>query len=141
MTRHYDLRCNDVARQLLYFVQAFNYTLYHFCCLYKDYVGSLGEVSEIIYLMKAKNLISAEMREMCEKCIKCVYFMKTADFHSNMLVSWELVTESYHGRSMKCMFFSLKCTHFNEIRAFCHELHDRKTLCRFGDSLVLFSEL
>ena len=27
---------------------------------------------------------------------------KTADFHSNLLVSWELVAEGYQGRSVKC---------------------------------------
>ena len=27
---------------------------------------------------------------------------KTADFHSNLLVSWELVTEGYQGRPVKC---------------------------------------
>ena len=33
---------------------------------------------------------------------------KTADFHFNLLVSWELVPEDYQGRPMKC-------AHFNEI--------------------------
>ena len=27
---------------------------------------------------------------------------KTADFHSNLFVSWELVTEGYQGRPVKC---------------------------------------
>ena len=37
---------------------------------------------------------------------------KTADVHSNLLVSWELVTKGYQGRPMKCTYF----THFNEIK-------------------------
>ena len=28
---------------------------------------------------------------------------KTADFHSNLLVSWELVTGGYQGRPVKCV--------------------------------------
>ena len=36
---------------------------------------------------------------------------KTADFHSNLLASWELVTESYQWRPLKYTHF----THFNEI--------------------------
>ena len=30
---------------------------------------------------------------------------KTADFHSNLLGSWELVTEGYQGRHVKCVHF------------------------------------
>ena len=30
---------------------------------------------------------------------------KAADFHLNLLVSWELVTEGYQGRRMKCTYF------------------------------------
>ena len=30
---------------------------------------------------------------------------KTADFHSNLLVSWELVTEGYQGRPVECAHF------------------------------------
>ena len=30
---------------------------------------------------------------------------QTADFHSNLLVSWELVTEGYQGRPVKCAHF------------------------------------
>ena len=30
---------------------------------------------------------------------------KTADFHSNLLVPWELVTEGYQGRPVKCAHF------------------------------------
>ena len=50
-----------------------------------------------------------EMREMC-----AFYFemLKTADFRSNMLVSWELVTEDFQGRPVKFAHF----THFNEMR-------------------------
>ena len=44
---------------------------------------------------KTQKLISAYMREM----------HKTVDFHSNLLVSWELVTEGYQGRPMKCTHF------------------------------------
>ena len=43
-----------------------------------------------------------EMREM----------HKTTDFHSELLVSWELVTEGHQGRPMKCTHFKLKCTYF-----------------------------
>ena len=45
----------------------------------------------------------------------CIFYFqlhKAADFHSNLLVSWELVTEGYQGRLMKCAKFKLKCTHF-----------------------------
>ena len=61
---------------------------------------------------KAQKLISV-------KCVKCAHFIlkcvkctemhtfhsernKTADFHSNLLVSWELLTEGYQGRPVKC---------------------------------------
>ena len=55
-----------------------------------------------------------EMREMCgfqlEMCgfhSKCMDFTlkctKTADFHSNLLVSWELMTGGYQRRLMKCV--------------------------------------
>ena len=30
---------------------------------------------------------------------------KTADFYSNLLISWELVTEGYQGRPVKCVHF------------------------------------
>ena len=36
---------------------------------------------------------------------------KTADFHSNLFVSWELVTEDYQDRPVKCVNFMLKCAH------------------------------
>ena len=61
---------------------------------------------------EAQKLILAEMREMCTdftlKCIlreMCGLLLKmheTADFHSNLLVSWELVTGGYQGRPVKC---------------------------------------
>ena len=36
-----------------------------------------------------------------------IYFemYKTADFYSNLLVSWKLVTEGYQGRPIKCALF------------------------------------
>ena len=53
---------------------------------------------------------------------------KTVDFHSNLLVSWELMTEGYQGRPMKCVHF----THFIEMR-------DRKTVTRYGlPGMVIF---
>ena len=30
---------------------------------------------------------------------------KTADFHSNLLVSWDMLTEGYQGRPVKCVHF------------------------------------
>ena len=30
---------------------------------------------------------------------------KTAAFHSNLLVPWELVTDGYEGRPIKCLHF------------------------------------
>ena len=59
-----------------------------------------------------------------------VYFEmhKTADFHSNLLVTWELITEGYQGRPMKYVHFK-HFVHFNEMR-------DRKTLTRHSNSLV-----
>ena len=30
---------------------------------------------------------------------------KTAHYHSNLFLSWELVTEGYQGRPMKCTYF------------------------------------
>ena len=48
---------------------------------------------------KAQKFIQTEMHEfnleMCE-------MYKTADFQSNLLVPWELVTEGYQGRPVKC---------------------------------------
>ena len=51
--------------------------------------------------------------------MKCVHIKihKTNDFHSNLLVSWELVTEGYQGRPMKYVPF----------QAFQAEMRDRKT--------------
>ena len=57
------------------------------------------------YLAKAQKLISAEMHGMCS--FHCEMH-KTADFHSNLLVFWELVTESFQDRLMKCAHFKLK---------------------------------
>ena len=37
---------------------------------------------------------------------------KTADVHSNLLVSWELVTEGYQGKPVKYTHFKLKCGYF-----------------------------
>ena len=88
---------------------------------------------------KAQKLISAEMHgmrafqlaihEMYAFNSKCTYFTlkyaKQLNFHSNLLVSSEMVTEGYQGRPMKCAHF----THFNEMRG-------RKTLSRYGNSLV-----
>ena len=37
---------------------------------------------------------------------------KTADFHSNLLISSELVAEGYQERPEKCVHFKLKCVHF-----------------------------
>ena len=43
----------------------------------------------------------------------CAFEMhKTADFHSNLPVSWELMTKGYQGRPVKCAHFTLKCVHF-----------------------------
>ena len=42
---------------------------------------------------------------------------KTADFHSILLVSWELVTEGYQERPVKYVHFThfkLKCAHFTQ---------------------------
>ena len=44
---------------------------------------------------------------------------KTGDFHSNLLESWELVTEGYQGR--------------HEISHISLEMHDRNTLIRYGN--------
>ena len=59
------------------------------------------------------------MCQMCEFELKIHTFQlemyKTVDFHSNLLVSWELVTEGYQGRPVKCAYFTqfkLKCTCF-----------------------------
>ena len=60
------------------------------------------------------------------KCVKCVHskYMhfslkctKTADLHSNLLVSWELVTGGCQGRPIKCTHFK-RFTHLNDVRAF-----------------------
>ena len=37
---------------------------------------------------------------------------KIAVFHSNLLVSWELLTEGYQGRPVKCVHLMLKYVHF-----------------------------
>ena len=54
------------------------------------------------YLMMI--MAKVEMREM----------HKTPGFHSNLLVSWELLTECCQETPMKCMHFKLKWAHFIE---------------------------
>ena len=40
---------------------------------------------------------------------------KTSDFHSNVLVCWELVTEYYPGRPLKCVDFERPTKHGNSL--------------------------
>ena len=69
---------------------------------------------------KAQKFILSEMHtfhlEIHAFHLKCAHFTlkmhKTADFHSNLLVSWELVTEGYQGRPITL-----------EIRTFVHVGH------------------
>ena len=68
--------------------------------------------------------------EMHEKHTFNFEMHKTADFHSNLLVSWELVTEGYQRRPMKCTH-STHFMNFNDVR-------DRKTLIKHGNSLYYF---
>ena len=43
--------------------------------------------------------------EMCEMHAFHFEVHKTAEFQSNLLASWELMTEAYQGRPMKCAHF------------------------------------
>ena len=43
------------------------------------------------------------MAEICAFHVFQLEMHKTADFHSNLLVSWELMTGGYLGRPMKCI--------------------------------------
>ena len=46
------------------------------------------------------------------KCAHCNFKMhKTIDFHSNVLVCWELMTEGYQGRPVKCAHFERPTRH------------------------------
>ena len=69
------------------------------------------------------------------KWMKCAHFTqnhafrfeihKTADFHSNLLVSCGLLTEGYH---KKCTHFKLKCAYFTRFI--------QRPFTRYSDSLV-----
>ena len=72
------------------------------------------------------------MREMGALKLEMHEMHKTADFHSNLLVSEEMVTGAYNGRPIKYTHLM----HFNEVCAFWREMHDGKTLTRYGNSLV-----
>ena len=42
-----------------------------------------------------------------EMCVFNLEMHETADFHSNLFVSWELVTEGHQGRSVECGYFEV----------------------------------
>ena len=75
----------------------------------------IGLLIERPYLMIRLNWKVDSEWNTCISLEKCTFHFeihKTADFHSNLLVAWKLVTEGYQGRPMKCAYFKLKCMHF-----------------------------
>ena len=62
--------------------------------------------------INTQRLLDDEAKAQKFISVKCFEIHKTADFHSNLLVSWELVTEGYQGKPVKCVHF----THLNEIK-------------------------
>ena len=70
--------------------------------------------------------------------MKCAFHFenhKTSDFQSNLLVSWELVTEGHQRRPIKTYKFQVKYVHFKQECAHFNEMCDRKDPS-FVNSLV-----
>ena len=53
--------------------------------------------------------------EMCPFQLEMREMHKTADFHSNLLVSWELGTKDYPERPMKRVNFKILARHGNSL--------------------------
>ena len=75
-------------------------------------IGLSIEKSYLIMRLKLKG-ISVKCAYFNLKCMHFAFEMrKTDDFHSKLIVSWELVTEGYQGIPVKCAHFTLKYVHF-----------------------------